>query len=971
MGVEKSPGHLTSKPPSIIRSFYNISFNLDFSTEDYESSNGQCWHHLFRNPVVVKGYPIPRRSAPNLGLEISLDTMAGLARTKCINTFNNKIFIKGFATMLVPTQFSGGLLIWHLLYNKSGERISYLDSQGTHAESISLSDLEGSRHILGWCQNVRYCAGKNPNLKRCDTRANFSLGAFDASYEIDRSWLSGPHDNCRLKDIFVSQGKLIKTDQTAAYGKRDKPPHVARDPYKARLFWISRKYVVLWDVECKRGWLVNGTSALLHLLRASLEFNKTDDLKFHFLFKPERFNEATSPYTITSAMEVLMNPANLNLELYAESGQDESTPTKGHFRLRDRVDLLHSILEKIIDYQIEIAGRNGEGFKSIARRDLEGWDFKDIATNEDPIYPRAVKLKAAGKGWVDFTRAIQAITLFGRGFGDIIHPVTTSGLCNYWNTLPSDKHYLAASMADLSRIMDRFGHPRGSPPRLTESIVCPLKMASNICRCIEEGSKGSTEHSNIAQVILPSYMSQRLPKSGSFPLGDSGAVVFGHNKDFGWFWKDIGDPENREQPLLDESDSEVEDSGIGSSVATSTRSGRYELQGSLGAAPTPEALTHEHYTIGVVCALQKELMGVRALFDDIHPNLPLDDNDNNCYALGRMDNQNVAAACLPYDDYGTNSAAKVASDMSRSFRAVRWYLVVGIGGGVPSANRDIRLGDVVVSTGVIQYDIGKAVQNDSNFKMTGIIQRPAALLMAAISEITSDPHLTQNPLGGYIGDIINLRPEYKYPGEEYDRLFEADSMHGDQETCNGCNGPQVSRKPRAPDTAVHYGLIASGNQVIKDAKLRDRIGHDMSVLCFEMEAAGVMKTGQCLVIRGICDYADSHKNDLWQEYAAAAAAAYAKFFISRMRNSDIFWQPPSSFENRRVIRLQTPFSDNNAPLPVRTTQVPSRRSQMTQGDNHGTDPTGTKTVLIDALRSLLLAFIVSLLLVGSEYFHLI
>jgi hypothetical protein len=161
MGVEESPSHLASKPPSITTSFCKISFNIDSNVEDYESSNGQCWHHLFRNPLVVKGYPIPRRSAPNLGLEISLDTMAGLAQTQYVNTFNNKIFIKGFATMLVPTQFRGELLIWHLLYKKSGERISYLDSQGTHAENISLSDLERSRHILGWCQKVRYCAGKN------------------------------------------------------------------------------------------------------------------------------------------------------------------------------------------------------------------------------------------------------------------------------------------------------------------------------------------------------------------------------------------------------------------------------------------------------------------------------------------------------------------------------------------------------------------------------------------------------------------------------------------------------------------------------------------------------------------------------------------------------------------------------------------------------------------------------------------
>jgi nucleoside phosphorylase len=84
---------------------------------------------------------------------------------------------------------------------------------------------------------------------------------------------------------------------------------------------------------------------------------------------------------------------------------------------------------------------------------------------------------------------------------------------------------------------------------------------------------------------------------------------------------------------------------------------------------------------------------------------------------------------------------------------------------------------------------------------------------------------------------------------------------------------------------IHYGLIASGNQVMRDAKIRDNLGkkYKDKVLCFEMEAAGVMNTIPCLVIRGICDYADSHKNDVWQEYASATAAAYARLLLCYAR----------------------------------------------------------------------------------------
>lgn len=76
--------------------------------------------------------------------------------------------------------------------------------------------------------------------------------------------------------------------------------------------------------------------------------------------------------------------------------------------------------------------------------------------------------------------------------------------------------------------------------------------------------------------------------------------------------------------------------------------------------------------------------------------------------------------------------------------------------------------------------------------------------------------------------------------------------------------------------AIHYGLIASGNQVVKDALFRDKLAREMDVLCFETEAAGLMNHFPCLVIRGISDYSDSHRNKEWQGYAALAAAAYTK-----------------------------------------------------------------------------------------------
>ena len=175
--VDNAP-HPESGTPSWPDIFCEVDFTMQEMEKHHEPSNGQCWHKMFRNPVVVKGYPIPRRSEPDTGLEIPLNIMAGLARTQRVNTFNGKLFIKGFSTMLVPTKHSGDLLIWHLLYNKDGSRISYLDNTVPHAENVSVFNLEKARQVLGWCSEVKYYAGrKNVEIRK---------GAFLLTYTVSQ-----------------------------------------------------------------------------------------------------------------------------------------------------------------------------------------------------------------------------------------------------------------------------------------------------------------------------------------------------------------------------------------------------------------------------------------------------------------------------------------------------------------------------------------------------------------------------------------------------------------------------------------------------------------------------------------------------------------------------------------------------------------------------------------------------------------
>ncbi|KAF5013238.1 hypothetical protein FDECE_752 [Fusarium decemcellulare] len=311
------------------------------------------------------------------------------------------------------------------------------------------------------------------------------------------------------------------------------------------------------------------------------------------------------------------------------------------------------------------------------------------------------------------------------------------------------------------------------------------------------------------------------------------------------------------------------------------------------------------YTVGWICALPAESAAAQAFLDEKHEGPTTQDaQDTNNYRFGKIKAHNVVIAVLPMGEYGTASAAGVAINMLRSFRNVRIGLMVGIGGGAPSSTNDIRLGDVVVSvpkdgqSGVFQYDFGKSIQEKS-FHLTRTLDQPPHALLAAVSAVQVGHDMDEiagNGLEKAVNEAMEGKPRFrrKYgrPLESTDVLFRSDFVHvRDEDSCKACGIDHVvDRKARTEEDdnpQIHYGTIASANTLMKDALIRDELASEKNVLCFEMEAAGLMNRFRCLVIRGICDYSDSHKNKKWQGFAAMTAAAYAKQIISRIRPETI------------------------------------------------------------------------------------
>ncbi|KAH7014390.1 uncharacterized protein B0I36DRAFT_378122 [Microdochium trichocladiopsis] len=300
--------------------------------------------------------------------------------------------------------------------------------------------------------------------------------------------------------------------------------------------------------------------------------------------------------------------------------------------------------------------------------------------------------------------------------------------------------------------------------------------------------------------------------------------------------------------------------------------------------------THRDYEIGWVSAIYVEFAAAQALLEDVHETLPSDPHDSNHYVLGRIGRFNVAMACLPAGGMGMNNAAIVSSNMLRTYTAIRVQLLVGVAGGVPTAVNDVRLGDVVVGLSVVQHDFGKTVQ-DGHFQSTAAVHTPTTRLMSAVNLLRAEYDIRGSRIPDILQQMLQRNPlmdRYADCTGLKDILFDSDYRH-------------VSRSPRSSrHPQVHFGAIASGNQVIKDAQTRDQLGLRHNVLCLEMEGAALKGLDvPFLVIRGICDYADFHKNKDWQPYAAAVAAACATEYLSFLQlgvRSTNYVQPTSRIE---------------------------------------------------------------------------
>jgi hypothetical protein len=446
-------------------------------------------------------------------------------------------------------------------------------------------------------------------------------GSKEASYHIYKTGLRQPDSRFAFDRVSISAGKIISVSASGAIGKKDKPVRAAKaTDYHKQIEWAEEQFVVFYDCKDRRAWLIDGLSAMLHLVRARLAHRR--QVGREVLFTDDDIKEPDTPHTGKAAANaILRNRANMDLKIYEKwnrivqetsqklEGKDDVETNlktqKTWEQLPDLVGDVYAIMGMMFDIQTDKSTEDGYGTRvhKSPRKHLEGWDFQQVTTGAD-LFPKAAVLQDIGLGWVDLVRSINAITLFGVGYGEIIQPVDTvqalslgregnpnsahsgppanapqGGIgCDRWVTLPKNEDLLATTIPVIRDIMENIYRDPDSKKCLWELFTgmywhSPDK-SFEACDC---GTVPGGKQCDRVQVLLPTKFPRLFARnfhSPLEPLPEHGAVIFGHSVKFPLIWKweaDSVPTEGHPQPpQLTVQSSHQSDSGLGMSVTSSS-----------------------------------------------------------------------------------------------------------------------------------------------------------------------------------------------------------------------------------------------------------------------------------------------------------------------------------------------------------------------------------------------------------------
>lgn len=332
--------------------------------------------------------------------------------------------------------------------------------------------------------------------------------------------------------------------------KKEQPFWLQREKdYPDLLNWVKLRPIVFYDVEERRAWLVDGASALLHLVRISLHQDANDtESAYDWVYDSGKLKDKWPGVGgRQAAVNTLKNWDNraLGLHIIGKRLGANGVLVPEYSTFEDRVKkILHSI-EILIDQQEKTASQDGFKISQTwdPRRDIIGFEIMDIIGPSGPIYSRVQRINSWGHGWTGLVPSIGLTTIFGRGFGDLIRADEPGELCPKWRLVPSGKDFLVASVSTIQMIFEKRLlklEPGRSEDEIAKRVtIVAAKETSNPCNCLKQQginvnhlSVAECHHKPVQFLTKRWWLLGALPNGlvpvrlGSLPV--RGAVILGH-----------------------------------------------------------------------------------------------------------------------------------------------------------------------------------------------------------------------------------------------------------------------------------------------------------------------------------------------------------------------------------------------------------------------------------------------------------
>ncbi|CAO2653455.1 Nn.00g028660.m01.CDS01 [Neocucurbitaria sp. VM-36] len=473
-------------------------FEIKFKHASIHGTEYACWLPLFCGAAIAAGFPIPERG-DEIGLEVPLALLAGLAGVRHAVEYDNGVVMKGFSHMFVPVRRINDRLQWHAISSLDTEnRLSYQDGLsrcGSRAtlQEVGLRDLESLRNFVGWCSVVESRLGSHS--------ANYSNIDYSKAEDAD----SGTR--CTGGSLGFQQFGLATLD--FRFGVKDGRCHFQRrGPFQKIIQVAENTPIVLHDTGEKRAWLVPASEVMLHIIQHRHHLNP-------FTVDGKQIRLKTSLSATTCARTVL-------LENRAQRLLDDEDHT-----YRDEILDIWSMLEFLLDQNVSrYRSESGAALEGMLREVLYGFEYKAVVLERSPLRLKKMNISKTNGGWPLLVREIDALVLFADGFEDLIVPAEQGNerLCRRWKRVPKERDYLATRTKMLLQLYDEAGS-RLDRKYLTSSSKLQWHQGSSIlfdaCQMT-----GRCQCDRLQQLFPKSTVGTIVPPPH---VVDDGAVIFGRS----------------------------------------------------------------------------------------------------------------------------------------------------------------------------------------------------------------------------------------------------------------------------------------------------------------------------------------------------------------------------------------------------------------------------------------------------------